>query len=117
MGWTFHPFPYSVSVSRIAWSEISRVGIARLESGLAASYRLEVISRSAELRMEQQLNDDADFSPKDVTSYRERVDLTFAFTRLTPEKCRRLLERIQAACPSEIAQHAVYIEPEIWGMM
>lgn len=47
----------------------------------------------------------------------QRIPLTFAFLRVTPSACERLLRTIQTVCAHEIARYNVYVEPQILQMM
>ena len=116
-GWRYRTHPFYLKIASVAWSEIARIGIYRQKGGRNVTAYLVLILRSEELTMALEDGTPPNHLPTLFTLDTKQIPLTFAFLRVTPGVCERLLRAIQSVCVHEIARYDVYVEPHVMWMM
>jgi hypothetical protein len=116
-GWRYRAYPLYTKVVSIAWSEIARIVIYRQKGGRNIASYLVLIPRSEELDIALEDGTPPQYLPTLFTLDSKQIPLTFAFLRVTPARCERLLADIQTACACEITRYNVYVEPKVQRML
>ncbi len=112
-GWRFRSKVFFLGVTFVSWQEIGHIGIYQQRTGRSSTTYLVLIQKSEPLRAAIAQGTPAIYLQEFFARGARRIPLTFAYFRVTPKVCERLLADIRTVCANELARYGVYVEPKV----